>query len=87
MTVHVCAPAPELVKMLRGYCHNCRQNRRFIVAFFAWYDPLETCLRCGERYSGEERLERPFARGWRERSIRSAWRTFFCDYRIDEMAP
>jgi len=36
---------------------------------FEWYDALVSCLNCGDQWSGGERLERPFASGWRERSV------------------
>lgn len=40
-----------------------------LVETFEWYDPLISCLKCGDQWSGGERLARPFARGWRERAV------------------
>jgi len=49
-----------------------------VVAFYEWYGPYWTCLRCGDAYTDDERLPRPFAPGWRKENIEGAkklWRS------------
>jgi hypothetical protein len=37
--------------------------------FVEWYGSEWTCAGCGDSWADGERLERPFAPGWRRRSI------------------
>jgi len=37
-----------------------------------WYGSIFTCLKCGERFSNEEMLPRPFCPRWRKDNIKSA---------------
>lgn len=63
----VCRPSTLTLRAVR-VCPCCKQRRRQVGLFAVWYDTLWTCLGCGDTYCAEEgRLERPFARGWRER--------------------
>jgi len=73
-TLHICAPAPTERKLMRMECPTCKRRTFFTVWFYEWYGPSETCLRCGEHWNDGERSERPFARGWRQRSIADAKR-------------
>ena len=74
--VHICAPRPDKVWIERFHCHNCERRRFAVLQHIEWYGVDATCLRCGERYSDEGRLPRPFERGWRERSKESARRLY-----------
>jgi len=70
-SIHICYPkliGNEVrdLECKHGICgkvtpHHCR--------YFEWYGPSVTCLGCGESYQDGERCERPFARGWRKKSI------------------
>src|SRR5687768_6003201 len=64
--VIVCAPTTVTYRAVRR-CPACREVRRQVGPFAVWYDTIWTCLGCGDSYSHEGILERPFARGWRER--------------------
>ena len=66
------------VKMPVEHCPTCERPRRMLYRLAAWYGAEWTCLTCGEEFNADEsRKERPFRRGWREDSVRSAkdfWR-------------
>ena len=66
--IYVCTAEAIYWSIRRWKCPNCGK-RRMLVETFEWYDALVSCLKCGDQWSGGERLERPFARGWRERSV------------------
>lgn len=76
LAVHICAPRPEVVRLMRAGCSTCGRRTFQVVAFYEWYGPDGTCLRCGERYNEDGRAERPFCRGWREDSKKRA-RAFY----------
>lgn len=76
MTLHVHAPLGVTLRK-RFDCTTCKRVTRFVVTVFEWYEPTMICCACGERWQGRERAARPFARGWRQRSIehaRKLWR-------------
>lgn len=75
-TVHICAPSATMVALDVQVCDTCGRRRRFVVARYEWYSPEITCLRCGDSWNADGRCERPFRRGWRKESIRSAWQQF-----------
>lgn len=72
--IHV-APAVK-VTLIREVCSTCLRSRRFVAAYYEWYGPTWTCLRCGDSWNEDGRCERPFRRGWRKESIRCAWKVF-----------
>lgn len=76
MTVHICAPAPVVVKLRRLYCPTCNRRTYSVISFYEWYGPDDTCLNCGERFNEDGRAPRPFMRGWRKDSIAAAKRHY-----------
>ena len=70
--VHVCAPSADDVRAVRIRCHSCERLTGFVIRHYEWYGWHLTCLRCGDQWADGERLERPFARGWRRRNIEAA---------------
>jgi hypothetical protein len=72
--VHICRSEVMSWKIRRIKCPNCGK-RRMLMQTFDWYDPRFSCLNCGDEWSGGERMERPFARGWRERAVADLKRT------------
>lgn len=61
----------------RRMCPTCRKRTTFIVSCYHVDAPISgvcICLNCGDEWGDGERLERPFAPGWRKRSIAEAKR-------------
>lgn len=71
--VHVYAPTTHWGRGI-VHCPTCDRRRRFVVFFQAWYGGTWTCCGCGDSFADGQRLPRPFKRGWRAESIRSARR-------------
>ena len=57
-------------RMLR--CPTCRKRRAMFFHDYEVYGPLVVCLTCGESWSGGEMMPRPFAAGWRRKSVEAA---------------
>ena len=77
MTLHVEFTRYSQIVLRRHPCIGCDRNSFFVDSFQEWYGWNGTCLKCGEQYSDEEWLPRPFARAWRQRNIEHArehWR-------------
>jgi len=75
--VYVCSPISTHRRIVAGECPTCGKWTRFMGFFYEWYGWHETCLRCGDKWSDGELLERPFMRGWRAKNIEAAkkeWR-------------
>ena len=54
-------------------CPSCQCRRRFVQSHAGlYYDDIFTCLGCGDTWSGSERGERPFRRGWRREALTRA---------------
>ena len=70
--LHINRPRYIEVKQPAIFCTTCQARRRQLCTLEAWYGVYRTCLTCGERWGDGERLERPFARGWRQDSVRRA---------------
>ena len=70
--IHVHAPPATGMKISREHCPTCQKRRYMLVATYEWYGPNIVCLKCGERWNEEGRVERPFCRSWRQMSIDSA---------------
>lgn len=71
MTVTICSPPQYLIRRI-AHCPTCKTRRRFIGADALWYGTTWTCCRCGDSWADGERMERPFARGWRAEATRRA---------------
>lgn len=68
----VCRGPQEEFRKIR-FCPVCEQRRRFVLHFGGWWGNDWTCCGCGDRWDENGALlERPFARGWRQRSIAAA---------------
>ena len=68
MTVHVHAPPAVSAAIRRWRCPTCDKIRPMTCLTYEWYGPSITCLGCGEVWRDGERMPRPFAPAWRERS-------------------
>lgn len=86
MSIYIHAPPPVHRYKTRVVCGNCRHRRTFVVFVYEWYGPYATCLGCGEKYCNEGRMERPFERGWRARSIAEAKRRWKQHAKAEEKA-
>jgi len=76
-TVHICTSPVVEKHLVRKICPTCGKRRYMTCFSYEWYDTDFTCLKCGERWSGGERLDRPFCPGWRKKSVENAkkqWR-------------
>ena len=71
MSVTICRPTTFLARRVET-CPNCECRRRFVVSMTVWYPSIWTCCACGDAYSEGGRMERPFARGWRQEAIAAA---------------
>lgn len=73
MHVHIYRPAATDVRIERHPCPSCGERPApFVITRYEWHGPRGTCLRCGDEWSDGHRLDRPFARGWREANKRRA---------------
>lgn len=72
--VHIRAPKPVDVRCIVIDCPTCQRRRRAICKFYEWYGASVTCAGCGDSWNDGEMEERPFARGWRRKSIEHARR-------------
>jgi hypothetical protein len=70
--IHIHAPAPLDERCAVIDCPTCERPRRAHAAYFEWYGATVTCAGCGDTWHDGERQERPFARDWRQASIRAA---------------
>jgi len=71
MSGAICGGYGVLERRIRD-CPTENAPRRMVGSFAAYYGWTITCLGCGDRWQDGERGERPFARGWRQRSIAHA---------------
>ena len=71
----ICGGYGVLERRIR-FCPTEQAERRMVGASAAWYGTTWTCLGCGDRWQDGERGSRPFARGWRQRSIEQASRLY-----------
>ena len=70
--VHINAPPVIEYRLHRHDCPTCERSVFATSFFYEWYGWSTTCLGCGERWEDGEMSERPFMRGWREKSKLSA---------------
>lgn len=69
--VHIHAPAGKHFAQVNA-CPTCERPRRMLGWFVEWYGTTWTCAGCGDQWADGERLERPFAPGWRRQNIERA---------------
>lgn len=70
--VHIHAPRPIETCCAVKYCPTCGRLRRMLVRYYEWYGATVVCAGCGETWNDGEMQERPFAPGWRRKSIEHA---------------
>ncbi len=68
----ICTGPRGIVRRLVRHCPNCKRRRRFVQSYGGWYGDTLTCVACGDAWSEGQRMERPFARGWRKQAINHA---------------
>lgn len=78
MSLSICRPE-TCVRLLYVDCPTCKRRRRFTLwdTGYSYWSSHMTCWGCGDSWSDGERMERPFARGWRRERMaraRAAWR-------------
>ena len=72
-TMSICVPTWGRVWQPVHECPTCKTKRRMLARYQEWYGTTFICLTCGDGWQDDgERLERPFARGWRVESVRRA---------------
>jgi hypothetical protein len=69
--VHINAPRGRYFAAVNE-CPTCERPRRMLGWHVEWYGTTWTCAGCGDQWQDGERLERPFAPGWRQRNARHA---------------
>ena len=69
--IHINRPKVESFCQLND-CPTCQRPRRMLGEHAEWYGTTWTCCGCGDSWQDGERLERPFAQGWRRRSVERA---------------
>lgn len=82
----ICRPSTINVRKILD-CPTCKQRRRF-AGFDSppWYGITLTCCACGDTWTDGERMERPFARGWRVKSAAKAKATWATAVRLGSPA-
>lgn len=70
--VHVHAPPVVRFELFRTECPECGEPSWFFSRGWEWYADRLTCLGCGDEFSEDGRMERPFCRGWRQSNIAAA---------------
>jgi hypothetical protein len=70
--LHVHAPKPVATRCHVIECLTCERPRRMLCRYYEWYGATVVCAGCGETWNDGERQERPFAPGWRKKSIERA---------------
>jgi len=74
--IHVYAPGPDLMWIVRRHCPTCQKDRYFIQWHTPWLGWDKTCLRCGDHWADGELTPRPFERGWRQKAVASVKRFY-----------
>ena len=75
--LHIYAPPAIKRRIWAADCPVCGKWTRLMGFFYEWHGWTTICLRCGDRWSDGEIHERPFMRGWRQKSVADAkahWR-------------
>lgn len=70
--VVICRPEALACRRIM-HCWTCERRRLFVQKFGGvWYPDVLTCLTCGDSWSSEGRMERPWVRAWRKEAVRRA---------------
>ena len=72
----ICSGTLEKVWLKKSHCPTCGKKRFFVYELWEWYGIYVTCLKCGEKFTDEGRMDRPFCPGWRKTNIRNAKRFY-----------
>ena len=71
--VTVCRAPRGIIRRHITVCWNCETRRRVVQIWQGmFYGSLFYCCHCGDGWGDGERMERPFQRGWRQKSIADA---------------
>lgn len=77
--VTICSGPKGIVRRHLTRCWNCETRRRVVQVWQGmFYGSLFYCCHCGDGWGDGERMERPFQRGWRKKSIAAA-RQYWAD--------
>ncbi len=74
---HISFRRVDARRLDRQPCPTCEKPRFFVCTFQHWYGWEFICLKCGEWFDEEGRMERPFRPRWREdnkAAARRMWR-------------
>lgn len=52
--VHIHRPANDAKSLVRDKCPDCKQDTIFVGFHTPWYGWIETCIRCGRKFDGDE---------------------------------
>jgi hypothetical protein len=72
--VHIHAPLPVETCCIVIDCPTCQRQRRALCRYYEWYGATVICAGCGDTWNDGEMEYRPFAPGWRRKSIEHARR-------------
>lgn len=72
MTIHICRPDIQDVRLVQAHCPTCNKMRYFCGWFQEWYGWHDTCLGCGDQWQDGDMLDRPFRPRWRKENIAAA---------------
>lgn len=77
--VVICRAPRGIVRRYIMRCWNCETNRRVVSVWQGmFYGSIQYCCHCGDGWGDGQRMERPFQRGWRQKSIAKA-RQYWAD--------
>lgn len=65
----ICDGGPKTYIRTMRKCPECDRLRPFAGFYQEWYGTTWTCLGCGDSFADGWRLDRPFMRGWRQKSV------------------
>jgi hypothetical protein len=84
--ITICRPNWSQVEIREIYCTTCQCNRWMRCLFQDWYGWYLLCFYCGDQWGDGERLQRPFARGWRKKETERAaqwWSNYLNNYPVE----
>jgi len=70
-TAVLCRPKTFYLRQVR-HCPTCDRKRRFAGFDQFMYGPTMTCLGCGDTWTVDGMLPRPFEPAWRKKAVRRA---------------
>jgi len=69
---HISPTQTHARRLARGICPDCNKYTYFAIFHQEWYGWDRTCLRCGRKWSGRERIPFSSPRTARRDSVRAA---------------